>query len=220
MSPMSERRETTLNASLLRLVAEHEARRLPLAEVLAHRRHHHDDGRERVGRRRLPGARRGVELAGVERECVRRRLEDGRVGERLAELDLAVAVEIRLDALRGVLGTRAPEHALGEVEEVARACAGRGRRRASGRTAPRSPDPPSRSSPRRGSRRRPRATACRRRRLRRARSTGCPRSRASSSGRRMGVIAERSRLPQRRVVEVRRPSRARSSGSPAPRTAS
>ncbi len=117
---MSESRETTLNASPSARAAEDEARDLPLTEVLAHRRHHHDDRGERVGCGRRPGPRGAVELARVEGERGGCGLEDGRVREHLAELDLAVAVEIRLDALRHVLGARAPEHALGEVEEVAR----------------------------------------------------------------------------------------------------
>ncbi len=63
-------------------------------------------------------ASRPVELAGVERERVGGRLEDRGVGQHLAELDLAVAVEVRLDAPGRVLRPRAPEHALGQVEEV------------------------------------------------------------------------------------------------------
>ena len=115
---MSERRETTLNASELAPVAEHEAGRLPLPEVLAHRRHHHDDRRERVRRGRPPRTRGAVEPAGVDDERVDGGLERVRLGQHLAELEPSVPVEVRLAG--DERGERAPQHPLGEVVEVPR----------------------------------------------------------------------------------------------------
>ena len=206
---MSERRETTLNDAELRPVAEDEARGLPLAEVLAHRRHHHDDGRERVGGRRPPGACGAIELRGVEDERVRRRLEGVRLGQHLAELAPAVAVEVGLRA--DVRRQRAPEHALGQVEEVARLpqhlavrelqVEGHGARRVFLRARAGVEDHVVH-----GERR-----CARRRRPRRARSTGCPPSRGSSRarGRRARRLDGRERAGRRSP----RASRSRSSGS-------
>ena len=68
--------------------------------------------------RRLPGLRRAVELARVAVEGVGGCGEDACVGQHLAELDRAVAVEVgRACPVRS--RARAPEHALGEVVEVA-----------------------------------------------------------------------------------------------------
>ena len=115
---MSDRRETTLNASELARSPSDEAGRLPLPEVLAHRRHHHDDRRERVRRGRLPRARGAVETAGVEDERIDGGLERVRLGQHLTELELSVPVEVRL--ARDERGERAPQHPLGEVVEVPR----------------------------------------------------------------------------------------------------
>ena len=53
-------------------------------------------------------------------EFVERRLVDVGVGQALAELDLAVAVDVGLDALRLQVGVGPVERGLGQEEEVAR----------------------------------------------------------------------------------------------------
>ena len=104
MSAMSCRREAATNAFSSAFVAGDEARVLPGLEVLRHRRGHHDERGEGVLRRRRPLARGGVELASSFCVEVARGgdVEVG-VGHRLAEADLAVAVEVGLDALGGEL---------------------------------------------------------------------------------------------------------------------
>ncbi len=105
--------------ALLRLVAEDEARRLPLAEVPLHRRHHHHERREDVRARRLPGSGCFRALPGRLLEPARDRHEDVRVRQDLAELDLAVIVEIDTGrALRDEPGVRAVERRLEQGVEV------------------------------------------------------------------------------------------------------
>ena len=76
---------------------------------------------KRVGRRRLPRLAGLVELRRVLVEGLARGQEQVRIREDLAELGRAVAVEVGGRArVAEVLGQRAPERALGEVEEVPR----------------------------------------------------------------------------------------------------
>ena len=202
MSPMSERRETTLKESPFALSpsTKRETFHWPKYSLIVGTITTTEvNASEAVG---VHAFAERSSLSGVEDERVGRRLEDVRVREHLAELEPAVAVEVRLRA--DVLGARAPEHALGEVEEVARLPEHACRSAASGRTARRSRDPPSPTSRRRGSRRRSRATACRRRRPRRARSTGCPRSRATSRGRGRDGRPRPGRAPVREAAALGR----------------
>ena len=121
MSLMSESRETTLNASAFAAVAEHEARLLPLAEVLAHRRHHHDQRRERVGLASAPRPRAersssprvAVERLGGRRAGAARRAAPRRTRPCRRRRG-------RPACLRRARRERAPERALGDVVEVAR----------------------------------------------------------------------------------------------------
>ncbi len=104
-------------------VTHHEARLLPLAEVLAHRRNHDDERRERIGIGRLPRLGGGREVVRRVLELRRGDVQEGCIRQHLAELDRSVAVEVGGSArhLGGKrLGKRAPERALGQVVEVAR----------------------------------------------------------------------------------------------------
>ena len=92
---------------------------LPLAEVLAHRRRHGHDRLQRVGALRLPRAGGLVERLGLRREVAREGHHGVRVGHRLAEGHLAVAVEVGLDPLRLEVRVRAEQRGLREEEEVA-----------------------------------------------------------------------------------------------------
>ena len=125
--------------ALLGVGAGHEARVLPGLEVLGHgRRHHHERG-ERVLRRRLPLARRGVELGGIGREVARGRHEEVGVGQRLAEADLAVAVEVGLHALAPRTAARCPTARSRAGRRSCRAARRSCRRACGSRTARRSP---------------------------------------------------------------------------------
>ena len=88
-------------------------------EVLRHRRGHHDDRGEDVGRLGRPLRTGRLQVLGGLLEVLRRGLEEVGVRERLAEGDLAVAVEIGLDALGRELLLRAEDRRLGDEEEVA-----------------------------------------------------------------------------------------------------
>ena len=107
-------------ALLLGLAAGDEARVLPRLEVLGHRRRHHDHRRVGVLERRLPLLGLGVELLRVLDEVGRRGEQEVGVRQRLGELDLAVAVEVGLDALGLELRLGAEDRGLDQREEVAR----------------------------------------------------------------------------------------------------
>ena len=126
---MSCRREAATNAVSVALVAGDEARVLPRLEVLGHRRRHHDERGQRVLQRRLVLLRGGVELVGLLLEVARGGDVEVGVGQRLAELDLAVAVEVGLDALGGELRLGAVQRRLDQEVEVARLLEGLAGRR-------------------------------------------------------------------------------------------
>ena len=106
-----------------------------------------------------------------------RRDQQARVGQLLAELGLAVAVEVGRCAGGEVAGKRAPERSLGQVVEVAGLLQHLPvRQREIERNGALAGILAGARSRRRGSRRSERATACRRRSPPSARSRGCPRS--------------------------------------------
>ena len=150
MSLMSESRETTLKDSAVGLVPEDEAGLLPLAEVLTHRRNHHDEGREGVRLARLPAppptAASSPRTCRTSSAAARR---NARIGQDLAEVLRAVAVEIGRGALRQLLGEGSPRGALVRLKRLP-GCSSvvpSGRSRLDGR---RSRGPRPRSSRRRG----------------------------------------------------------------------
>ena len=203
---MSERRETTLKASRARGVAGDEARDLPLPEVLAHRRHHHDDRGEGIRRASAPTPRRPRRAPS--RTCrsvslaARSRPGSGRTSPNSTR---AVAVQVgRRPRAAELLGKRPPERALGEVEEVPRLLEhgavrerqveGDGALGILGRARAGVEDDVVLGERRRSRRRCPRP----------ARSTGCPRSRRPSSARRSGSTSSARARPERVEVEVLR----------------
>ena len=104
---------------LVGLRARDEARALPLAEVLAHRRRHRHERLQGVGALGLPAARGLVERLRLGREVAREGEHRVRVGHGLAEGGLAVAVEVGFHPARLEVGVGAEQRRLGQEEEVA-----------------------------------------------------------------------------------------------------
>ena len=126
---MSFRREDGHEGGLLRVAAGDEARVLPRLEVLGHRRGHDHQRREGVAVVRLELLGRLVELVGVPLEGARGAQVEVGVGHGLAELDLAVAVEVGLDVLGLELVLGAEHRGLDEEVQVARLLVGLALRR-------------------------------------------------------------------------------------------
>ena len=119
MSLMSESRETTLNASLSAASpwTKRDSFHWPKYSLIVGTITTSDvNASDAVGSHACASVSSSRRVA---LERLGRGRQDARVGQRLAELDRAVAVEVGLH-LRGQIRAGAPEHALGEVEEVAR----------------------------------------------------------------------------------------------------
>ena len=111
------------------LVAGDRARVLPRAEVLGHRRRHDDERGERVLRSSASTRAAAVSSSSAVRSKSRAAaVMNSRVRHGLAELDLAVAVEVGRDALGGEALVGAEGGGLDQVVEVARAARRRARR--------------------------------------------------------------------------------------------
>ena len=117
---MSEQARGGDEALLVGLGAGDEARVLPRLEVLRHRRRHHDDGRVGVLERRLHSLAASSSSFAYLTKSVVAASRKSASGSASGNADLAVAVEVGLDALGGELRLGAEHRGLDEREEVAR----------------------------------------------------------------------------------------------------
>ena len=115
---MSESRERRHERGIGRVLPGDEAGVLPGLEVLAHGRGHDHQRREGVGRGGLELLRVRVERLRLLVELAQRGDVDARVGDPLAELHLAVAVDVLLHALGEEVGVGAVERRLGDEEQI------------------------------------------------------------------------------------------------------